>query len=129
MKQDALSQQDGSSGILQYSGDGGLESGLNSAENTKLDVGVDDFTVDWESPDDIANPINWPARRRWAHIIMISILGLVTYVFLPHLLTDTTSPRLMKHVLTTTVAAMQEPGPYHVRPRNRRNCCRLQHHI
>ena len=129
MEQDALSQQDGSSGVLQYSGDSGLESGLGSAENTKLDVGVDDFTVDWEGPDDAANPINWPARRRWANIMMISILGFITYVFPPHLLIDTTSPRLMKHVLTAVVAAMQESGPYHVRSRNWRDCCRLQHHI
>ena len=82
MEEDALSQQDGSSGALQSSGNGGLESGPGSAGNIKLDIGADDFTVDWEGPDDAANPINWPARRRWTHIIMISILGLVTYVFL-----------------------------------------------
>ncbi|KAI8933003.1 hypothetical protein NX059_009652 [Plenodomus lindquistii] len=33
--------------------------------------------VDWEGPDDEANPINWPSRKRWAHIIIVAILGLI----------------------------------------------------
>lgn len=36
--------------------------------------------VDWEGPDDKANPCNWPSRKRWAHIIIVAILGLIPYV-------------------------------------------------
>ena len=33
--------------------------------------------VDWDGPDDAANPVNWPSRKRWAHIITVAILGLI----------------------------------------------------
>ena len=33
--------------------------------------------VDWEGPDDEANPCNWPSRKRWAHIIIVAMLGLI----------------------------------------------------
>lgn len=33
--------------------------------------------VDWDGPNDAANPINWPSRKRWAQIITVAILGLV----------------------------------------------------
>jgi hypothetical protein len=34
--------------------------------------------VDWDAPDDAANPRNWPSRKRWAHVVLISILALIT---------------------------------------------------
>lgn len=37
----------------------------------------DDNIVDWDGPNDAANPINWPSRKRWAHIILVAILGLI----------------------------------------------------
>lgn len=43
------------------------------AENT-----VDASIVDWDGPDDAENPLNWTVRKRWAHIVVVSILGLVT---------------------------------------------------
>lgn len=33
--------------------------------------------VDWDGPNDAANPINWPSRKRWTHIITVAILGLI----------------------------------------------------
>lgn len=33
--------------------------------------------VDWDGPNDIANPVNRPSRKRWAHIITVAILGLI----------------------------------------------------
>jgi len=33
--------------------------------------------VDWDGPNDAADPINWPSRKRWAHIITVAILGLI----------------------------------------------------
>ncbi len=33
--------------------------------------------IDWDGPNDAANPINWPSSKRWAHIIIVAILGLI----------------------------------------------------
>jgi hypothetical protein len=33
--------------------------------------------VDWDGPGDEANPCNWPSGKRWVHIIMVAILGLI----------------------------------------------------
>ncbi|KAH0558693.1 hypothetical protein GP486_004656, partial [Trichoglossum hirsutum] len=34
--------------------------------------------VDWEGAEDAATPVNWPARRKWAHVGVISALTLLT---------------------------------------------------
>lgn len=34
--------------------------------------------VDWDGPQDITNPQNWPSPKKWAHIIMVSLFALVT---------------------------------------------------
>lgn len=36
--------------------------------------------VDWDGPEDRGNPRNWSSRRRWGHVVIISILALITYV-------------------------------------------------
>ena len=33
--------------------------------------------VDWDGPNDPSNPINWPDYKRWAHIIIVAVLGLI----------------------------------------------------
>ena len=33
--------------------------------------------VDWDGPNDVVAPINWSRSKRWAHIIIVAILGLV----------------------------------------------------
>lgn len=35
--------------------------------------------VDWDGDDDPTNPRNWPGSKRWAHVVVISILALITY--------------------------------------------------
>jgi hypothetical protein len=64
----------------------------NSSEtisNAKLEAGpidegilpaADANVVDWDGPDDTANPHNWPPRKRWSHVVMVALLALVTYV-------------------------------------------------
>ncbi len=85
-KEDLPAPGGGSPGVSQDSGSGALGSGLEGGEGSTEGStegsaeGEDDFLVDWDGLDDPANPINWPARSRWAHIMMISFLGLVTYV-------------------------------------------------
>ncbi|GES61841.1 MFS general substrate transporter [Aspergillus terreus] len=34
--------------------------------------------VDWDGDDDPTNPRNWPGSKRWAHVVIVSILALVT---------------------------------------------------
>lgn len=45
-------------------------------EKTSLEDGI----VDWDGEDDRANPRNWPKSTRWAHVVVVSILALITYV-------------------------------------------------
>ena len=39
---------------------------------------ADPNAVDWDGPDDPALPLNWPARRKWKNLILVSILTLLT---------------------------------------------------
>lgn len=54
------------------------------ARNTSLEAALpsedEDATadiVDWDGPNDAANPISWPSHKRWAHIIIVALLGLI----------------------------------------------------
>lgn len=53
------------------------------ASGNNLELGLESCTVDWDGLDDAENPVNWPAAKRWAQIVMISILGFITYALLP----------------------------------------------
>lgn len=48
---------------------------LGPSDDSKLG---EDNVVDWDGTDDATNPRNWPNRKRWAHIILVSIFALVT---------------------------------------------------
>jgi hypothetical protein len=50
-----------------------LEKG--SAEDSAL---PETEIVDWDGEDDPTNPRNWPKSKRWAHVVIISILALIT---------------------------------------------------
>ncbi|KAB8230050.1 MFS transporter [Aspergillus alliaceus] len=50
---------------------GQLESGV-------LEKKADSNIVDWDGPEDPGNPRNWPKQKRWAHVIIVSILALIT---------------------------------------------------
>lgn len=61
-----------------------LSSSEKEAQDTSLeaalpseDHGATANIVDWDGPNDAANPINWPSRKRWSHIIIVAILGLI----------------------------------------------------
>lgn len=38
----------------------------------------DSNIIDWDGPQDVADPQNWPDHGKWAHIIMVSLFALVT---------------------------------------------------
>lgn len=46
---------------------------------------TDTMIVSWDSPSDLANPYNWPARRKWATTLLTSLGGLVTLMSGPML--------------------------------------------
>lgn len=37
-----------------------------------------DVVVDWNGPRDRANPHNWPSRKKWTHVVLVSLLALAT---------------------------------------------------
>lgn len=41
-------------------------------------VSQDPNIVDWDGPDDPANPQNWSGTKKWAHIAVLSVLTLLT---------------------------------------------------
>ncbi|KAI6791545.1 MFS general substrate transporter [Hortaea werneckii] len=52
------------------------EKGPVAAENEQEDL--DPNIIDWDGPDDPANPINWTATRKWTNIAVLSALTLLT---------------------------------------------------
>lgn len=60
------------SGIEKEPSDTALEAVLPSkSEDTTANI------IDWDGPNDAANPIHWSSPKRWAHIITVAILGLI----------------------------------------------------
>lgn len=51
-----------------------LENGDKSAQ-----APADPNIVDWDGPDDPANPLNWPKSLRMGHVVLISVITLVAY--------------------------------------------------
>lgn len=39
---------------------------------------TDANVVDWGGPTDAGNPHNWSSGKRWGHVILVALLGLVT---------------------------------------------------
>lgn len=38
---------------------------------------VGDNIVDWDGPDDPDNPLNWPGRKSFGHVIIVAALSMV----------------------------------------------------
>ena len=59
---------------------------MSPMSNAALEVALPDkdedasaTLVDWDGPNDAANPVNWPSCKRWIHILIVAILGLIPY--------------------------------------------------
>jgi hypothetical protein len=50
----------------------GAEAGL-SWENTADGNNI----VDWDGPGDAANPLNWPKRKSFGHVVIVAVLSMV----------------------------------------------------
>lgn len=54
-----------------------VEKGMAEATAEEADAPRDSNIVDWEGPDDPQNPYNWPAKKKWANIGILSLLTLL----------------------------------------------------
>ena len=70
-----------------------LEAGIRSSSSSKKEedtqqAGSDPNIVDWDGPDDPANPMNWSEKLKWGNVAVISSITFLTYVHLLHSPTD-----------------------------------------
>jgi hypothetical protein len=42
--------------------------------------------VDWDGPQDMGNPQNWPEKKKWTVVAVLAVMTFVTYVHPAHLL-------------------------------------------
>lgn len=68
----------------------GLESGSEDATPFNIDeekagdsaqTPADPNVIDWDGPNDPANPLNWSQSVRLGHVALISLITLIAYVF------------------------------------------------
>lgn len=38
---------------------------------------IQENVVDWNGPDDPENPLNWPAKKSFGHVIIVAILSMI----------------------------------------------------
>lgn len=55
--------------------------GLGSEQSSQLEK---QDAVDWDGPDDPANPFNWSQTKKNMHVIFVSVFTLYAYGFLPN---------------------------------------------
>ena len=41
------------------------------------EIEAQENSVDWDGPDDAANPLTWSAGRKWAHVITLSTITMI----------------------------------------------------
>ena len=61
---------------------GAKESNIGHMETTMNQLAQDPNIVDWNSPDDPANPLNWPSFKMNFHVVIVSIFTLYGSVVL-----------------------------------------------
>lgn len=52
----------------------------SSIRDTAAREDRDKNVIDWDGPDDPQKPVNWPARKKWTNIILVSALTMLTWV-------------------------------------------------
>lgn len=52
----------------------------SSIRGTAVREDRDNNVIDWDGPDDPQKPTNWPARKKWTNIILVSALTMLTWV-------------------------------------------------
>jgi len=62
-----------SSSTLDKYDDAAIELGLSNTSKP-----IDTPSIDWDSPKDIQNPLNWSGGKKWTHIVIVATIGLIT---------------------------------------------------
>ncbi|KAF1998002.1 MFS general substrate transporter [Amniculicola lignicola CBS 123094] len=55
-----------------------LEEGTSADKDKEQHDSEDPNIVDWDGPDDPQNPMNWPAKKKWGVIAVLSLVTLIT---------------------------------------------------
>ena len=66
---------------------------------------LDPNVVDWDGPDDPANPLNWSKKVKWSLIALLSSMTFITY--------DDDPPPLQAHAVTDTGIGLLLPPCLH----------------
>jgi MFS transporter, DHA1 family, multidrug resistance protein len=75
------------------------ESPRDSGSTARVDSQVvDPDEVNWDGPDDPANPQNWPIARKWRLTILSATLTITVYAIISHCL-------IMSRTLTVVLGA------------------------
>jgi hypothetical protein len=53
---------------------------MNEQCPSSLENGESNYLVDWDGPDDPADPMNWPSARKWTTIALVSFSTFNVYV-------------------------------------------------
>lgn len=55
-----------------------LEAAKELPHNPEINDSSDPNMIGWDGPDDPTNPMNWPEKKKWATILSISVMTLLT---------------------------------------------------
>ena len=58
----------------------GPASRVQLAPECRVAEKIDENLVDFDGPDDPANPMNWKSRYKWTITVLVSMMSLVVYV-------------------------------------------------
>lgn len=65
---------------LNHDPEKGLPEATAETSNEKTQEEKDPNIIDWNGPDDPDKPINWPTKKKWPNVAVISALTFLTYV-------------------------------------------------
>ena len=87
-----------------------MPSSRDSSAHDEKDIAEDDpNVVDWDGPDDPANPMNWSKSRKWSVVWLASALTFITYVCLSHPLHILENPSPTYHNMLLTSIPLRRP--------------------
>jgi len=61
-----------------------LEAEIDGSDNVVIPIELQqggaaaDNLVDWDGPEDPENPLNWPTHKNFGHVILVSVISLIT---------------------------------------------------
>lgn len=77
-------QSDLDGATIQAPSERGVSAGSDGVTGAKekvieeVETERDPNIVDWDGPDDPENPMNWPEKKKWLNVAVLSILTIIT---------------------------------------------------